>query len=434
MRVLVTGAYGLIGAACLARLHAEGHELVAAGRSIEEASRRFPYARWVAADFNEFTHADDWLPLLTLANVDALVNCVGVLQDGARDDTRRVHVEATGALFDACVKAGVRRVVHISAIVAEADGASAFARTKAEADAHLRTLDLDWIVLRPALVLAPAAYGGTAMLRGLAGFPLATPVPEGTGPIQIVSVDDLTATIAFALGPRASGRVTWDLAHPQNHALGDIVAALRQWLGLPTGRTLRVPGFALDIVCALGDLAGRLGWRSPARSNAVAQLRAGIAGAPEAWIASTGIKPQSLADILAARSSGVQERWFARLFLLKPLLIGGLALFWIVSGLIALGPGWPAAIAILEGAGFSIGLARASALAAALLDVALGAALIRRAFARPALIAMLCVTALHLAMATILTPHLWGDPLGPLVKTLPLVLATLAALAILDER
>jgi len=40
MRVLITGAYGLIGAACLAKLHAEGHDLIGAGRSIEEARRR----------------------------------------------------------------------------------------------------------------------------------------------------------------------------------------------------------------------------------------------------------------------------------------------------------------------------------------------------------------------------------------------------------
>ena len=42
MRVLVTGAYGLIGSAILARLHRDGHELIAAGRSIDEARRRFP--------------------------------------------------------------------------------------------------------------------------------------------------------------------------------------------------------------------------------------------------------------------------------------------------------------------------------------------------------------------------------------------------------
>ena len=60
-----------------------------------------------------------------LQGIDAVVNCVGVLQDGARDDVRRVQVEATTALFAACERGGVRRVIHISAIGASrgcADG------------------------------------------------------------------------------------------------------------------------------------------------------------------------------------------------------------------------------------------------------------------------------------------------------------------------
>ncbi len=77
-----------------------------------------------------------------------------------------------------------RRIIHISAIGASTDGPTAFARTKAQADAHLASLDLDWVILRPTLVLAPAAYGGTAMLRGLAGLPWV--VPSVASQVQIV--------------------------------------------------------------------------------------------------------------------------------------------------------------------------------------------------------------------------------------------------------
>ena len=77
MRVLVTGAYGLIGAACLARLYATGHDVVAAGRNIRGARRRFPFAQWAAADFTKLTDAPAWLPLLQ--GIDSVVNCVGVL-------------------------------------------------------------------------------------------------------------------------------------------------------------------------------------------------------------------------------------------------------------------------------------------------------------------------------------------------------------------
>ena len=98
MRVLVTGAYGLIGAACLARLHAAGHDVVAAGRSLRSARRRLPYAQWIAADFTKLASAEAWQPLLQ--GIEAVVNCVGVLQDGLRDDVRRVQLDGTKALFD----------------------------------------------------------------------------------------------------------------------------------------------------------------------------------------------------------------------------------------------------------------------------------------------------------------------------------------------
>ena len=104
MRVLVTGAYGLIGAACLARLHVAGHEVVAAGRSLRSARRRLPYAQWIAADFRRLASAEAWQPLLQ--GIDAVVNCVGVLQDGWRDDVQRIQQAGTVALFDACQRAG----------------------------------------------------------------------------------------------------------------------------------------------------------------------------------------------------------------------------------------------------------------------------------------------------------------------------------------
>jgi len=227
MRVLITGAYGLIGAACLAKLHAEGHDLIGAGRSIEEARRRFPYAHWVAADFRELTSPEKWHHLLE--GIEAVVNCVGALQDGGRDDLQCVHVAAPAALFAACEQKGIKRVVHISAAGAAPDGPTAFARTKSETERDLVGRALDWIILRPALVLADGVYGGTAMLRGAAGFPLVTPIIAAK-PIHVVAIEDVAETVAWALRSGAPARLTFDLMHPQPIALATIVVSYRAWL------------------------------------------------------------------------------------------------------------------------------------------------------------------------------------------------------------
>jgi uncharacterized protein YbjT (DUF2867 family) len=432
MRVLVTGAYGLIGSVCLARLHRDRHVLTGAGRSIDEARRRFPYARWIAADFARLTSAQAWRPLL--ADIDAVVNCVGVLQDGARDDTRRVHVEATSALFDACAQAGVRRVVHVSSIGAEPTGPTVFSRSKAEAEAHLETLDLDWLILRPALVLAPAVHGGSAMLRGLAGLPWVAPLIGGESGIQIVSVEDVAETVALSLAPGAPAKVRWELAHPRPHTLAGIVAAFRGWLGLPPQRLIRVPRVLEKAVSMTADALGWLGWRSAAHSTAFAQLAAGIAGDPAPWMAATGINPRSLDDILAARPASVQDRWYARLYLLKPLAIAALAAFWIATGVVALGPGRAEALARLGEAGLDGALADVVLVGSAASDIVLGSLLLVCRAARAVLLLMLAVPAIYLVAGTVLAPQLWTDPLGPFTKVVPLVVATLFTLAILDER
>jgi uncharacterized protein YbjT (DUF2867 family) len=432
MRVLVTGAYGLIGAAVLSRLHRDGHKLVAAGRRIAEASRRAPYARWVEADYRKLTLAGDWLPLLE--DVDAVVNCVGVLQDGARDNVRRVHVEATTAMFAACERRGLRRVIHVSAIGADRLAPTAFARSKAEAEADLATRHLDWVVIRPALVLAPSAYGGTALLRALGAVPFVTPVIHPDAKLQVVGVDDVAETVAHCLRPGGATKVRWDVAYPEPHTLGALVAALRDWQGFPRHRLWTVPNGLAGAVAAVGDAIGFLGWRSPARTTALRQLAEDVVGDPAPWMEATGIRPMALSDIMLQTRSSAADRWFARLYLLKPLAIVALALFWVLTGMITLGPGRAAAMAHLKAAGFPAAYADPILVAGSFFDYVLGVLLLLRPATRLVLLAMLAVTPLYMLAGTVLAPQLWLDPLGPLLKLVPLLIATLFTLAILDDR
>jgi hypothetical protein len=169
------------------------------------------------------------------------------------------------------------------------------------------------------------------------------------------------------------------------------------------------------------------------RSTAVAQLAAGVQGRAADAPERLGFTPRALDDILAGTPSGVQDRWFARLYFLKPLVLATLAAFWVVSGLI--GFVRPSAAAeVLTSAGFDPGAARACVLGGAVVDIALGALVCARATAAPALLGMVAVSAAYLAGATLWRPDLWLDPLGPLVKAVPSALLALCALAVLDER
>src|SRR5579884_2576157 len=188
MRVVVTGASGLIGRAVMARLVAAGHRAVGLARRTARAARSLPAAEWAPADISRMTRPEDWLPLL--AGADAVVNCAGVLQDGPSDSPRGVHVDGAVALFAACERAGVRRVVQISAIGVDRDTPTAFSRTKRAGDDALMRHDLDWVILRPSVVLGPAAYGGSAMFRALAALPW-LPVMPDAGPLQVVQLEEV---------------------------------------------------------------------------------------------------------------------------------------------------------------------------------------------------------------------------------------------------
>ena len=72
------------------------------------------------------------------------------------------------------------------------------------------------------------------------------------------------------------------------------------------------------------------------RTTAIAELRRGVTGDPADWMAATGIAPKTIEQMVGSRAATIQDKWFARLFLVKALIIASLALFWLVSGFIAL--------------------------------------------------------------------------------------------------
>jgi hypothetical protein len=226
-------------------------------------------------------------------------------------------------------------------------------------------------------------------------------------------------------------RRVFDLVEPSAHTLAEVVQAFRSWLGLAPARVWPVPRALAQVLAKLADALGWLGWRSPLRSTALAELEAGVVGDPQAWHRATGQYCASLQDTLHRMPSTVQELWFARTYLMKPMLVAGLALFWLQSGLVA----WAQldnAAGVLAHSGLSSAWSRAAVHGGIVVDMLLGLAVLWRPWTRHAALGMVAVTALYLAGASVLTPALWVDPLGPLVKGIPGLLSA-AMLVVLSN-
>jgi uncharacterized protein YbjT (DUF2867 family) len=431
-RILVLGASGLIGRFVTDELRAQGFHVVGVARTFaaSQKSTSFDLERPILS-----MDSGALAQLIENQGSELIVNCLGVLQDGAGSDTRAVHRDFVERLLQAIRKNGrAIRLVHISIPGTADDDRTAFSTTKREAERLIAASGVAYAILRPGFVIAPTAYGGSAMLRALAAFPLDLPAREAATPFQPVAVEDIATTIAWLADHEAVGDVTWDLMQPQPITLGAVIEQFRWSLGTATGSRIALPTFLLDFGARLGDLASRLGWSPPMRSTAIAELRRGVTGDPRAWMMATGIVPTTIDTRIGSRTTTIQDKWFARLFLVKALTLASLVLFWIVSGFIALIISYDAAAAILSSHHFPPALVHPFTIASSLMDMTIGALIAFRRTSAAGLIAGIVVSFGYMAGAALLTPDLWIEPLGALIKTGPAIVLMVVALLTLDNR
>ncbi|WFU24937.1 SDR family oxidoreductase [Bradyrhizobium sp. CB1717] len=434
--ILVLGASGLIGRFVTDDLRARGFRVVGVARRLS------PSQTMSALDIE--------LPILSLDatgltrmlsehSVDLVVNCLGVLQDGPGSDTGAVHRDFVARLLQAVADSGrTIRMVHISIPgTADADR-TAFATTKREAERLIAVSGIPYAILRPGFVVAPSAYGGSAMLRALAAFPLDLPDKEMATPFQPVAIEDISAIIAWLaardIDDATVKAVSWDLMQAEPLTMAGVIKQFRHAFGTAGWPRIAMPAFMLDLGAKTGDLASCLGWMPPMRSTAIAELRRGVTGDPSAWIAATGIVPKTLAETIGRHPATIQDKWFARLFLVKALIVASLVAFWLVSGFIALFVSYRAAAGILSAHNFPHVLVDPITIGTSLMDMSIGLLIAFRRTAAIGLVAGIAASLGYMLGAAILTPDLWIEPLGALVKTGPAIVLMLVALLILDNR
>lgn len=224
MNILLTGASGFVGRNLAAAL-------VAAGHRVRPVSRRH------GMDLSAMDSPDDWRGLLR--RVDAVINAVGIIGERGSQRFDTLHTRAPLALFKACEQVGVRRVVQISALGADATAFSAFHLSKRAADEGLLRLDLDGLVVRPSLIYGRGGRSASVLMR-VSTWPLMPVLDRGRQWVQPVHISDVVATVLRGLEGPLTQRVI-DVPGPHGLTFADWLQTLRAAQGLPRGRLLHVP-------------------------------------------------------------------------------------------------------------------------------------------------------------------------------------------------
>lgn len=430
MIVLLTGASGFIGHRIALALRDAGHQVLGVAR---DPSRLPTGIQGLHGDFSRDLTPDIWTP--RLRGVDVAINAVGIIRQARTQRFELLHERAPIALFEACAAAGVRRVVQISALGADAAAESEYHRSKRAADERLRRLAVDSVIVQPSLVFGPEGASSRMFLK-LASMPVIALPGGGATLVQPVHVEDLVAAVlrlveAAPAPGGAYGTRTIIAAGTEALSLRDYLLTLRHGLGIPGGVAVVTVPWSLSLAGAW--LASVLSPRVPLDTGATrmlmrpntgstSDLRALLGRAPRA---PRDFLPQSLADAL---------RDSARLGWLLPLLRVSLGLLWIVTGLLSLGV-YPRehSYELLGAVGVPGVLQPAMLLFAATLDLALGIGVLLFARRRWLWATQIAAMLAYTLVITWRLPEFWVHPFAPVLKNLPLLAAT-ALIMTLESR
>ncbi len=185
-----------------------------------------------------------------MRGADRVINLVGILHESGPQKFARVQAQGAEAIARAAKAAGVRKLVHISAIGADAASPSLYARSKAAGELAVREHFPAAVIIRPSVVFGPEDdfFNRFAMLaRMLPALPL---IGGGHTRFQPVYVGDVADAIVRALDDVSADAKTYELGGPHIYTMRQIMEMVLE----QTGRRrllLPMPFFAARLQAAL---------------------------------------------------------------------------------------------------------------------------------------------------------------------------------------
>ena len=298
--VTIYGGSGFVGRYIARRMAQQGWRVRVAVRRPNEAIFVRPYGAVGQVEPVFCNIRDDASVRAAMTGADAVVNCVGILNAVGRNTFDAVQADGAARVARIAADLGVARLVHVSAIGADSDSDSLYARTKAAGEAGVLAHFPQAVILRPSVVFGPEDQ----FFNRFAGMSVLSPVLPVVGPdtrFQPVHVDDVAAAAERAVLGQARPGI-YELGGPE---VASFRALMQQMLQVVQRRRLilRVPfavagvmGFALDMVQAvtLGLVTNTVLTRDQVRNL----RRDNVVTGAHMGFADLGISPVSVGSVL----------------------------------------------------------------------------------------------------------------------------------------
>ena len=247
---IVFGGSGFVGRYIVKRLAQRGYVVRVGVRDPDRATFLKPMGNLGQIVPMAASVRDDASVAALVAGAEVVVNCVGILYETGSQTFQALHAEAPGRIGRAAAAAGVRHVVHVSAIGADATSPSVYARTKAEGEAALRAAFPAAVVLRPSIVFGPEDNffnQFAALAQVLPALPI---FGGGSTRFQPVYVGDVADAAMAALDRAEAAGKTYELGGPKIYTFREIL----EFILRTTGRKR----FLVSIPYSIGAWQARL--------------------------------------------------------------------------------------------------------------------------------------------------------------------------------
>ena len=293
-RIFLTGGTGFVGRVVARRLAERGHALRALVRHRDDG--RAAGLRDLGADLVVGDITRQQTIAGALDDCETVVHLVGIIKERPPEVTfERVHTHGTIQVVEAARQAGVRRIVHMSALGARLDG-TAYQRTKYEGEEAVRRSGISYAIMRPSVILGLGGEFTRMLLRMVRMLPFTPVIGDGQYRLQPVDVRDVAEASGLAVERENVPDAAWEIAGPHKLTYNRILEIISEELGFRRMR-FHVP---LTLVQPLVDIASNWRLPTPVNSDQLAMLLEEnvIRGEGNALRDTFGIEPNSLRSIV----------------------------------------------------------------------------------------------------------------------------------------